>query len=100
MSLTPQHRALIAQHGDSVADVRGRWSVDFDEHGIAAFIASVERAARAAAFDDVVAGIRAVQAAYDEQEGRPNVPGSVCSDCIGVVNALRARAEGEGEGGR
>lgn len=57
MSLTPQHRALIAQHGDSVADVRGRWSVDFDEHGIAAFIASVERAARAAAFDDVVAGI-------------------------------------------
>ena len=50
MSLTPQHRALIAQHGDSVADVRGRWSVDFDEHGIAAFIASVERAARAAAF--------------------------------------------------
>lgn len=100
MSLTPQHRALIAQHCDSVADVRGRWSVDFDEYGIAALIASVERAARAAAFDDVVAGIRAVQAAYDEQEGRPNVPGSVCSDCIGVVNALRARAEGDGEGGR
>lgn len=59
---------------------------------------AVERAARAAAFDDVVAGIRAVQAAYDEQEGRPNVPGSVCSDCIGVVNALRARAEGQSNG--
>ena len=55
-----------------------------------------ERAARAAAFDDVVAGIRAVQAAYDEQEGRPNVAGSVCSDCIGAVNALRAAAAARG----
>ena len=78
-------------------------SADDDAATVAALrvgLRAVERAARAAAFDDVVAGIRAVQAAYDEQEGRPNVPGSVCSDCIGVVNALRARAEGDGEGGR
>lgn len=56
MSLTPQHRALIAQHGDSVADVRGRWSVDFDEHGIAAFIVAVERAARADERQRMIAG--------------------------------------------
>lgn len=61
---------------------------------------AVERAARAAALDDVVAGIRAVQSSYDDRYGRPNVAGSACSDCIGAVNALRARAEGDGEGGR
>jgi hypothetical protein len=96
MSLTPQHRALIAQHGDSVADVRGRWSVDFDEHGIAAFIASVERAARAAAFREA-----ADLCERWSDKWRPDVPvrdryaDGLSSGASELADALRARAESE-----
>lgn len=36
-----------------------------------------------------IAAIRSVQRKYDAQRGGgPNVPGSVCSDCIGAINRL------------
>lgn len=36
-----------------------------------------------------IAAIRSVQRKYDAQHnGGPNVPGSVCSDCIGAINHI------------
>ena len=99
MSLTPQHRALIAQHGDSVADVRGRWSVDFDEHGIAAFIVAVERAARVAEREAMIAEADAtvdkLRALHKHAMGYEDA--CVARGAELVADALRARCLRGGE---
>lgn len=63
--------------------------------GFIAFARAVERAARAAAFDDAIAACGAEAAGFRENRLWEAVAG--IQACI---DALRARAEGDGEGGR